>query len=676
MSKTLTNITGISTIDYSLNERFSDVMEVVFNDEAIGTGAIGSVYRIESIGGEKRDSLLVKIIDRADFVEKTYDTLNILHDKLRTIQNSNNTPIYVEYPELLGLPFIVFKGNLLGQDQTVTGLIMKNLVNEGFDDLGADEWNADKYLQVDVKTKLFMSYQMAKCIDFLHSIKFVHSDLKGQSLFLNLKIPQVVFIDFDGGFNYDKQSHGLTLGAIQSFMSPLFKKWIRLGKSSKDLSFNERLDEENWNTAIGLFELIFGIQPFFFLKDNEEATLKKYLKNTQWPKNDGPDDIYIDGNKDLHKSIIQNLEAFRSNGFETLIDKFILVFNSGLSNPSKRPSPSEWKNLLFDLNKEFVGEPIVQKFNANKKSISFKGDSVVFSWQGSFYRKVYLNGVLCDFLQKEKSISLTDSTEVRLTFVSDFGEKSEVIQIEALKVEPKIIDFNSSISLRTDLTPVVLIWETKDVTRVRINSIGEDLQPNGDTQVDPKEKTTFVLTAFGNFDQTVEKTITVDVESVEILKFNYEINIEKGIDNVDVIWETKNAIEVEISPRIGIVDLSGKTSVGIPDRTEFIIVAKGCFNETSKTIEAKPFPIPIIKGLFIPTPILNLENHVPEALLQTPSVLQNIPTISINNSIEFNTVIPQYTELDKKLKSIYDNELGIPETRSLIDKIFNLNKNQ
>ena len=218
-------------------------------------------------------------------------------------------------------------------------------------------------------------------------------------------------------------------------------------------------------------------------------------------------------------------------------------------------------------------------------------------------------------------------------------------------------------------------WETKDVTRVRINSIGEDLQPNGDTQVDPNEKTTYVLTAFGNFDQTVEKTISVDVESVEILKFNYEINIEKGIDIVDVIWETKNAIEVEISPRIGIVDLSGKTSVGIPDRTEFIIVAKGYFNESSKTIEAKPFPIPIIKGLFIPTPILNLENHIPEALLQTPKVLQNIPTISINNSIEFNTVIPQYTELDKKLKTIYDNELGIPETRNLIDKIFNLNKN-
>jgi hypothetical protein len=457
-------------------------------------------------------------------------------------------------------------------------------------------------------------------------------------------------------------------------MSPWFKKLIRLGKSSKDVNFSARLDEENWNIAIGLFQILFGIQPFFFLKDNEEATLKKYLKNTQWPKNDGPDDIFIDGNKEFHERIIQNLEAFRSNGFETLIDKFILVFNSGLLNPSRRPSPNDWKNLLFDLNKEFVGEPIIQKFKANKKSITFKGDTVDFSWEGSFYRKVYLNGVLCDFLQKEKSVSFNDSTEVRLSFVNDFSERSEVIQIEAKKVEPKIIYFDSSISKRVDLTPVVLNWETQDVARVRINTISEDLQPNGDVQIDPKEKTTFVLTAFGNFDQTIEKTITVDVESVEILKFNYEINIEKGIDNVDVLWETKNAIEVEISPRIGIVDLSGKTSVGIPDRTEFIIVAKGYFNETSKTIEAKPFPIPIIKGLFIPTPILNLENYVPESLLQTPNVLQNIPTISINNSIEFNNVIPNYAELDKNLKSIYDNELGLPESRNLIDKIFNLNK--
>lgn len=676
MSKTLTSIFGISTIDYSLNDRYNDLNEIVFNDEAIGTGAIGSVYRIQSIGGEKQDNLLVKIIDNADFVDKTFDTLSILHNKLRTVQNSNNSPIYVEYPELLGLPFIVFKGILLGQDQIVTGFIMKNLAHEGFEDLGAEEWDVEKYFQVDVKSKLYMSYQMATCIDFLHSIKFIHSDLKGQSLFLNLKIPQVAFIDFDGGFNYDKQSYGLTLGALQDWMSPLFKKWIRLGKSSKDLSFNDRLDEENWNIAIGLFQVLFGIQPFFFLKDNEEATMKKYLNNTQWPKNDGPEDVFIGGNRKHHENFIQILEAFSLNGFETLIDKFTLVFNSGLSNPSKRLTPVEWKNLLFDLNKEHVGEPILQKFTANKKTISFKGDSVLFSWHGSFYRKVYLNGILCDVLQKEKSISLTDSTEVRLTFVNDFGEKSEVIQIEALKVEPRIIDFNSSTSLRTDLTPVVLSWETKNVTRVKINSISEDLLPIGNIQVDPKEKTTYVLTAFGNFDQTVEETISVDVQSVEILNFNYEINIEKGIDNVDVIWETTNAIEVEISPRIGIVDLSGKTSLGIPDRTEFIIVAKGYFNVTSKTIEAKPFPIPIIKGIFIPTPILNLENHVPEALLQTPNVVQNIPTISVNNSIEFNTVIPQYTELDKKLKTIYDNDLGIPETRNLIDKIFNLNKNQ
>jgi hypothetical protein len=676
MSKTLTNITGISTIDYSLNERFSDVKEVVFNVEAIGTGAIGSVYRIKSIGGEKRDSLLLKIIDSVDFVEKTYDTLTILHDKLRTIQNSNNSPIYVENPEFLGLPFIVFKGNLLGQDQIVTGLIMKNLVSDGFEDLGAEEWDVEKYLQVDVKSKLYMAYQLAKCIDFLHSIKFIHSDLKGQSLFLNLKIPQIAFIDFDGGFNYDKQSYGLTLGALQDWMSARFKKLIRLGKSSKDLSFSERLDEENWNVAIGLFQVLFGIQPFFFLKDNEEATIKKYLKNTRWPKNDGPDDIFIDGNKNNHENIIQILEAFRLNGFEKLIDKFSRVFNFGFENSSKRPTPAEWKNLLFDLNKEHVGEPIIQKFIANKKSISFKGDSVVFSWQGSFYRKVYLNGILCDVLQKEKKITLIDSTEVKLTLVNDFGEITEIIKIDAIKVDPKIIDFKSSISQRTDLTPVVLSWETKDVTRVRINSISEDLQPNGDIQVDPKEKTTYLLTAFGNFDQTVEKTVTVDVESVEILKFNYEINIEKGIDNVDVLWETKNAIEVEISPRIGIVDLSGQTSVGIPDRTEFILTAKGYFNEKTETIEAKPFPIPIIKGLFIPTPILNLEYHVPQEFLQTPSVLQNIPAISINNSIDFNTLIPQYSELDKKLKTIYDNELGIPEPRGIIDKIFNLNKNK
>ncbi len=676
MSKTLINITGVSWIAHSLNERISDLKELIFNEEAIGSGAIGSVFKVNIIEGEKREGLLVKIIEDADFVDKTFDTLIILHDKLRTIQKSNGTPIYIEYPELLGLPFIVFKGNILGQDQLVTGMIMKNLAKEGFEDLGAEEWDAEKYINVDIKAKLNMAYQMVRCIDFLHSIKFIHSDLKGQSLFLNLKTPQVAFIDFDGGFNYDKQEHGLTLGAIQSWMSPFFKKIIGSGKSSKDVSVNQRLDEENWNTAIGLFEILFGVQPFFFLNQNDEKTLKKYLINTQWPQNVGPDEIFIESNRDFHEIIINNLEEFKSNGFEKLIDKFVLVFNSGLSNPSKRPTPSEWKKLLFDLNKEFVGAPLLNNFKANKKEINFKGDSVNFNWKGSFYRKVYLNGSLCDFLLNNKDIELQDTTEVKLTLVNDFGEISEIIKIEAKKVDPIIIQFNSSILKRIDLSPVVLNWITKDVKRVRITTINEDLEPNSNTEVDPKEKTKYILTAFGNFDQEIEKSIEIDVESVEVLHFNYEVNIEKGIDNIEIIWETKNAVNVEISPRVGSVELSGKTSIGIPDRTEFTILAKGYFTETSKTIEAKPFPIPIIKGLFVPTPILNLENHIPEALLQTPNVLQNIPTISINNSIEFNTVIPQYTELDKKLKSIYDNELGIPETRSLIDKIFNLNKNQ
>jgi hypothetical protein len=104
------------------------------------------------------------------------------------------------------------------------------------------------------------------------------------------------------------------------------------------------------------------------------------------------------------------------------------------------------------------------------------------------------------------------------------------------------------------------------------------------------------------------------------------------------------------------------------------LVARGYFNETSKTIEAKPFPIPIIKGLFIPTPILNIENKLPETLLQIPTSLNNIPTFSVNNSIDFNSVVPMFTELDQKVKTIFDKVPETPKSRNIIDKIFNLNK--
>ncbi len=270
-------------------------------------------------------------------------------------------------------------------------------------------------------------------------------------------------------------------------------------------------------------------------------------------------------------------------------------------------------------------------------------------------------------------IVLEDEKDITLKFVSPFGESIEKITIKANKIDPIIKLFDTDILKRVDLTPVVLNWDTANSKKVTVTQISTDFPSIGSTEVNPLKKTKYVLTAYGNFDQQVTKELEIDIESVKINSFSYKINIEKGIDNIDLFWQTENAIEVSISPRIGNVSLDGQTEIGILEKTDFTITAKGYFNEVSKTIETQPFPIPIIKGILVPAPILNIEMTIPESNLQLPLMLNNNLNISYNNSIEFNNVIPDFITLEKqmnKFDKIDTKEINSNSPTSFFNNLF------
>jgi serine/threonine protein kinase len=674
MLRNLIDIEDISVIQQSLNDNIYGVKNVQFNEKSIGAGAVGAVFKIENIDGKSIDGFLLKVISESEFIDKTYETISLLHKKINKRQSQTNTPIFLEFPELRGLPFLVFKAKIQETDEEVTGLLMQNLSENGYVDYGDENWNRQQYFGVEIPDKLYLAYQLARGVDFLHELKFIHSDLKDNSIFLNLKIPQIAIIDFDGGFNYDKQSSALTIGAITSWASSKFRSAIGRGKSSKDFTYAERLDEENWNLAVGIFEVLFGIQPFYFLKDNEDDTMKSYLKGNSWPSIPADLTLMNEQNLTFHNQLLSYIEDVSNGGLQQVVDTFKKIFNAGYKNESKRLSPKQWKDLLFKLNAEFIGAPIIEFFKSKKNTLEFKGDSIEFSWSGKFYRSISLNGIQQEQHSTSFSVPLDDECEVEIKFINDFGETKDSISIKANRIAPSVKKFESSIKKRIDLTPVRLFWETENTKRVTITQLLEELSPNGEIEVNPLEKTTFILTAFGNFDQEITSTLEIDVELAKINLFKYEINIERGIDNVDLFWETENTQEVEISPRIGKVELNGETFIGIVDKTEFTITAKGYFNEVQKTIEAQPFPIPIIKGIFVPTPIVNLENSVPSHLLEIPQSLTNLSNLNLNTSIDFNSVVPNYIDLDTKLPGLSELTNLVPDTSNLFNRIFKKTK--
>lgn len=668
------DINGISSVQQNIGQNIYGLQEIQYEEKLIGTGSFGSVFKVINIDGKTENGLLLKIISGKEYIEKSHETISLLHDKLNKYQISSGEPALIAVPELSGLPFIAFKGKFEGSDDEIAGYLMKDLVYYGYSDLGSEDWNRKKYItEIGFEEKLYLSYQFARGVDFLHEQKFIHSDLKEYSIFINQNRPQLSIIDFDGGYHYDKQDSASTIGAITSWASSNWRKIIGQGKSAKDVSFKERLSEENWVLASGLFELLFGYPPFYFLKSIEGDSIEKYLNENTWPnfKENSPEINPL--NVDYHKVILNAFEFLSKEGLRSLIETFISVFNEGHHKESKRLTPKQWKNLLFEINKKFVGLPKIESFTSDKKIINYKNEKVEFKWSANFYRAIYLDGQLIDPMLNSIFIEIDDGKDVLIKAINDFGVSTQTISISANKVEPVIKHFEASITLRSDLTPVILDWETEFCNNVTIERVGGQYSGIGTLEVNPLEKTKYVLNAIGFFDQKVSSEIEIDVKAAKIISFRYEINIEKGIDNIDLFWETENATEVDIQPKIGKVSLSGETFVGIIDKTEFCLKAKGYFNTDEKIIEAQPFPIPIIKGILVPIPILHIETTIPEESLKIPAFLIESLKVNISNNVNYNNPIPPFVDFNESQiskKSIHEKNETHLEKLNLFDSLF------
>lgn len=675
MLNKLINIRNISAIQQNLSHNIYGLNEVQFEETPVGKGGVGSVYKVINIDGATINGLLIKLITQPELIETSFETITILHDKINKYQTESKTPIYTEIPELNGLPFLAFKCKIEGAEDVIAGYLMKDLVYYGYEDFGSEKWNNNHYFgEVGFEEKLYLCYQFSRGVNFLHELNFIHSDLKDISTFINLKRPQLSLIDFDGGYNYDKQPFALTMGAITEWASARWRKLIGQGKSVKDVSSKERLEEEHWNLAAALFQILFGFSPFYFLKDLNEETIDSYLDKNSWPNFDQRTEEINPQNKVFHEKLVNMINELSTQGLKSLVDTFVVVFNEGHKRESKRLSAKQWKELLFEINKQLVGPPKIESFNSNKNSINKKDETVKFNWTTTFYRAVYIDEQLQNPLVDYAEVEIADTKDVCIKVVNDFGEATEKVSITAVKIEPSIKHFDSNISKRVDLIPVVLDWKTENCLHVTIDRVGEKHPANGNIEVNPLEKTKYILSAIGFFDQKVDAELEVDVELAKVISFRYEINIEKGIDNIDVFWETENANEVEISPKIGKVDIDGSKHIGILDKTEFTIKAKGHFNTAEKTIEAQPFPIPIIKGLFIPTPIVQIETVIPSDLLKVPDILNSPLNMSFNNSINFNNITPSFVELNKNedLKTDVQQNEGPKKTLTYLNSLFNI----
>lgn len=644
MIKSLSNITDISVIDQNGANDILTFSKIEFDGNALGSGGFGSVHTVQSVDGISKSEFVLKIFTDEEHKQHAYDVIKLLHEKIKKRQSISKTPVYHDIPELLGLPFIVFKGYDNISEKHCVAFLMYNLEKLSYEDYGSDKSELTEYKSLSIPDKLYLAYQLTKTIEFLHQIEFIHADLSENSLWFNSKRVQLSIIDYDSGYHFDLQGKPTTVGKVGHWIGSTFRNIIGQKKDSSDLSTLDRLYEEYWVLANATFEVIFGVMPFFFLSDTDDNTKQEYLRQFEWPNIDHSSSLFNKANQEQHQAIISIIEQFDNAGASELIDAFKTVFNKGYKNETKRLTSKEWKKLLLKINMNLKNSPVINFFKANKNSISRRGEKVKVSFSNLRYNAIYVNNKLVPFESEEYTLSLKDSSELTLKIVNDFETVTEEIYIAAIKKTPEFKFLRASKLVRDSLDPITLNWEVKNAKKVSIKLIEKKFKSKDSISVEPLSKETYEIKAIGYFDQITSKSITIDVVYPEIKSFISEINLNEGIDNIDLSWNTINTEKVEITPTIGVVDSEGLIHVSIQEITVFKIIAKGLFSEVTKEIIAKPFPVPIIKSVFVEIPTIKIENTFDSSQLAVPADL--LKSSEFNMDIDLNNplIIPKISE--------------------------------
>ena len=650
MIKSLSNIKDISVIDQNNGNDILSFSKIEFNDDAIGSGGFGSVHNVQAIDGISTSEFVLKIFTDEEHKEHAYDVIKLLHDKLKKRQEKTKTPTYHDLPELLGLPFLVFKGYDAISEKHCVAFLMYNLQKLGYEDYGSDTASLEDYKVLSIPDKLYLAYQLAKTIHFLHQIEFIHADLSENSLWFNAKRIQLAIIDYDSGFHFDVQGKPTTVGKVGHWIGSRFRNIIGQKKDSSDLSTIDRLYEEYWVLANATFEVIFGVMPFFFLSDSDDSTKQSYLNKHEWPNIDYDSPLFNEQNTQQHQAIISLLQQFEDGGFENLINAFKTVFNKGYKSESKRLTAKEWKDLLLDLNKSLETTPLIKNFNANKRAINQKNEEVLFSFDVQKYNAIYLDNKLVSLHQNSLTLALKDHKKVVLKIKNDFQFVEDFIEIKATKVNPEIVKFEASSYLRNSLSPINLNWIVENAKEVLISGLGSSFPTSSNTVVEPTTKTTYKLTANGFFDEKITKEITVNIIEPVIKSFNWEINLNEGIDNIDLKWETAETQSVEITPNVMENTPCGLAHVPINKETTFKLIAKGLFSSVEKELTAHPFPVPIVKQIFADAPKIEIHTNIDFAESNLPKELFTINNIQFANNISFNNLEIDSTELQNTLE--------------------------
>jgi hypothetical protein len=623
MIRALTSISELSVIDQRASENITIFQKIVFDDSTEKKGAFGSVYQVNAIDDMPTgDKYLLKTIwvkNKPVSNDRAYETIQLLHIKVKRDQLKTSMPIYVSQPGLMGLPFAVFYSYDAITEQHCTGMLMYNLDQLGYTDAGKDGAGVIRTPDgVNMINKLHLGHQLFRAVEWLHGQDFIHSDLDVLAGFIDEKAGRLALIDFDGGFHYDSQDKPGTMGKLSYALDYLWGRVLNTLSIKQDIRVIDRLQGEHFTVAAMFFEIIFTTTQYFFLQSGEDNKAE-YAQNYAWPDMDFTDTIAESGKTSDHSRLLAKLEQFSQGGGGEIVAAWKRVFGEGFIKGYERYSAGQWRKMVEGVLPMAQFQPTLLNFSASKSQVRRRDETLTLTWVVKNADAVYIDDQLQNDTEGTLEVTPGGDRVYKLRAICYFGETVEQVSVEAVRVEPAFRTLATSTDQRNNLEPIKLRWQADNCDFVTVVGVSGNLPAVHTLEVSPTDRVTYRVTAHGLFGQKVTEEITVDVIRPRIDHFSYEVNLEHGIRNVDLLFKVANAERVEILPQLGVVDAdSGVAHVPISYPTEFKLTASGHFGSVSQVITAHPFPVPAVVELRMEQPILQLSTVISPAELKMP----------------------------------------------------------
>ena len=128
MIKSLIKITEVSCINIVDKEiDLLPIQTINYFENELGSGGFGDVFKVESINGIQTSSYVLKIISNNQVQDHSYETISLLHTKIKKALINTEGVIINHYPELLGLPFLVCKAYDEIEEKEIIAFLIHNL---------------------------------------------------------------------------------------------------------------------------------------------------------------------------------------------------------------------------------------------------------------------------------------------------------------------------------------------------------------------------------------------------------------------------------------------------------------------------------------------------------------------------------------------------------------------